>query len=250
MWDRAQPDQNEYVLNGIYSGNLERGSTIGPEDFDINQVPEEIKPEIALAVAIPDCRLRNLILVHNHAIKDAIPVESSRRIVTIVVRMDGWPSPFRSTLDSMRKISRQPDLGFETAAAAPARQVAVLRWDDIVGQSAGQVYAYFRVIRAIHKRVQEKAWARIPFKGMVVCVPVRLEEYRKWAEGADCSEALDTLWEHGILATVPIKSQRRPWCPKYVRISSRKVVLITHEVCGLFPRHDRDGQSKSQFFVL
>ncbi len=216
----------------IYRGSLEQDANTAHDMIEPHDPPGIANDEadVSLAVALPDHRFQALAEAYGHAFTYVVPVESSCRRVTVVTDVGKWGDHAASlTLDKIRKAS-PPDEGPGTA---PAQQkpVAVLLWDDVTRQSTGQVHARFRDIRCIHNDMRGRD--HVPFDGIVVCIHVPFRHYQQWAQGNvhyQC-EALDTLWEHGILATVPVFGEPA-WCPTQVKSKSGSspVWLITHEV--------------------
>ncbi|KAJ6779662.1 hypothetical protein PWT90_08908 [Aphanocladium album] len=106
---------------------------------------------------------------------------------------------------------------------------------------------------------KKRGGLKMPCEGMVVCVPIEIDEYRAWTRGVARSESLEALWEHGILASVSEQSASKPWCPKEVLFSNsrnrkrRAVMLVTHEYMhpDLPPEEDdRSNRVPFQFVVL
>lgn len=219
----------------IYSGAPEEDGEISHDIIETSPRPEnfaEFQASLSIAVAIPDRRLYRLALTYQRDFLKFVPVESSCRKVTVVAEIPKWRDPFRLTLNKIYKTAKNKSLH--------PKQVAVLLWESISSQGAGQVYSRFRDIRNIHLELLENGHGTHTFEGMVVCIPIRFEEYKDWAQGnsrINC-EAFETLWAHGILATVPVRGEPA-WCPTKTTYpgSNNKTIfntvkLITHEVCN------------------
>ncbi|KAH7136385.1 hypothetical protein EDB81DRAFT_858463 [Dactylonectria macrodidyma] len=213
---------------------------------------------VTIFIALPEKRLRQLIEMNGEDLESLPKTNSTIRRLSAILRLSNlivssnpnFRASFCHTLDLRYHETR-----------------LLIRWDMEYMSTKGAVHFRLGKLKELFENIEAKRQSdsKCPLPslcGIAVCVTIPWTNYSHWAQGYTTDDALDTLWEQGIVATLPVlvkvhnnTVEPHVWCPAGLNNGPgtrwREVHAIIQEYVhpGL-PPETGNSSSETRFIVV